>query len=99
VSDKIEWKPGDIGKSIKSPDIISLALVPIIALQKAGHLPDDIPLINPVSLYSGKGKCVEIFNNIVDHKKVAKRNGTSVEIVDPKIKECTCNNEGYPPII
>ena len=45
--------------------IFTLSLIPLITLQKAGLLNEKLEKINPISLYSSKGKCVQIFDNFI----------------------------------
>ncbi len=66
INENIEWKDGE-GKRIKRDDIIALSLVPLLALQEAKKLTSNLPKINSVSLYSSKGKCIEIFSSFFDH--------------------------------
>ena len=68
ICGKVTWKDNeDTGhqKPIKSQEIIALSLIPLITLQKAGLLNDKLPKINPISLYSSKGKCVQIFDDFI----------------------------------
>ena len=68
ISEKVTWKDNeDTGHKspIKSQEIIALSLVPLMTLQKAELLPEKLDKINPVSLYSSKGKCVQIFDNLI----------------------------------
>lgn len=80
INQKVEWKDNDVGKSIKSQDIIAMSLIPLYALQEAGKLPEGSPKINPVSIYSSKSSCVETYNAII--RAEYKRN-SSEEVSDP----------------
>ena len=61
ISENVEWKDGE-GKRIKRADIVVMSLIPLLALQEAKKLKPNVPQINPISLYSSKGKCVETFS-------------------------------------
>ena len=65
INKDIEWKDGE-GKRIKRDDVVALSLVPLLALQESGKLISNVPTINPISLYSSKGKCVETFSSFFD---------------------------------
>jgi hypothetical protein len=66
----IIWKTGEAGK-IPSQDVISLAVIPLLFLRQHSLLPDNSKSISKVSIYSGKGKCVEFFNDVLQNKKVS----------------------------
>jgi hypothetical protein len=87
VESKVEWKTNEPDKPIKAPDVIALSLIPMIVLQNEGRLPEDIQKINPVSIYSGKGLCVKIFNDIVKHPDVSekKNSGERIKIINPLV--------------
>lgn len=61
----IAWKDNEAGKCIKREDIVALALIPFIALQKRGML-DKINAINPSVIYNSKSQCVDIYSKIID---------------------------------
>lgn len=65
VREKVEWTTNEIGKSVRSADIAALALIPMYVLQNHQLLPDIIPQINLVNIYSSKAKCVQILNEIM----------------------------------
>lgn len=87
VESKIEWKTNEPDKSIKAADILALSLIPMIVLQNEKKLPTDIPKINPVSIYSGKGQCVKIFNDIIKHKGISEKENSSerIKLIDPLV--------------
>jgi hypothetical protein len=64
LASKVEWKTNELGKSIKSQDVIALSLIPFLALDKSEKI--KLPTINKVSLYSGKGSCIKTFNSIIE---------------------------------
>jgi len=79
VNAKVEWKPGDKDKTINSKDIVAMGLIPLIALQREGKLSDSSK-INPVNIYSSKGKCVDHLGEIIEKER--KKNGNH-DITDP----------------
>jgi hypothetical protein len=50
---------------------LSLASIPLLFLLENGLLPKDIGQLNPVSIYSQKGKCVDFFNVILAHDDIS----------------------------
>lgn len=74
----IIWKTGDKGK-IKSEDVISLATIPLLFLKNNNLLPDDIKGLSKISIYSQKGKCIDFFNEVMDHSEVSEeKNGKHI---------------------
>lgn len=76
IVDSITWKDNVTGKEedgvnkhIKREDIVALALIPFIALQRKGLLDASIPNINPSIIYNSKAKCIEIYSTIIEHYK------------------------------
>ena len=65
VKSNVEWKDGDGGR-IKRDDIVAMSLIPMLALQKASRLKPSCPQINQITIYSGKGKCVDTFSEIFE---------------------------------
>ncbi len=61
----IAWKDNEAGKRIKREDIVALALIPFIALQKRGML-EKINAINPSVIYNSKSQCVDIYSKIIE---------------------------------
>ena len=59
-----------------------------MTLQKAGLLNDKLPKINPISLYSSKGKCVQIFDDFIKLMNPANEEGR-----EPTGEEITKNLE------
>ena len=64
----IAWKDNEAGKRIKREDIVALALIPFIALQKRGML-KKINSINPSVIYNSKSQCVDIYSKIIEEYK------------------------------
>lgn len=65
INQKIEWKDNEFGNLIKSQDIIAMALIPFLAIQKEKAL-KGLPQINQVNLYSSKASCVKTLNKILE---------------------------------
>ena len=85
INENVTWKDNEVISSkrpIKTQDIIALTLIPLITLQKAGLLNKDLEKINPVSIYSSKSKCVQIFNNLIELESPADEDGS-----EPPYKE------------
>ena len=67
LKDQFEWKTNDGGR-IKVRDLVALAMIPLsIVSEKLAN-----EIINPVDIYSSKGKCVETFNQIFEDGNVSK---------------------------
>lgn len=64
ISSLVEWKANDSHKKYKAQEIVSLALIPFIAIQESGKL-NIREKISKVALYSSKGQCVKVFNDII----------------------------------
>jgi hypothetical protein len=84
INEKVEWKDNDVNEntSIKSQDIIAMSLVPLLALQRENKLPEGVPTINPVNIYSSKSKCVDIFNKLISIERDKSGNN---EVIDTYI--------------
>lgn len=62
----IIWRGGEQGK-IKSEDVIGMATIPLLFLHSKGLLPEGIKPVSKISIYSQKGKCVDFFNDVMEH--------------------------------
>ncbi len=65
IKEEIEWKDGE-GQRIKREDVVTMSLIPLLALQEAKALKEGVPTINPITFYSGKGKCVDTFSSFLE---------------------------------
>ncbi|MBR5674202.1 MAG: hypothetical protein IKW97_07355 [Muribaculaceae bacterium] len=66
----ISWKPGEDNGVIRVEDVISLATIPFMYLQKKGKLDSDIfGTLNKVSVYSQKGACIKFFGKVIMNEK------------------------------
>jgi hypothetical protein len=72
IGSRIEWKTND-GGEVKVRDLIALAWIPLSALE----LPDDLRHVRvpPKSIYSNKGDCVKMFDELMSHESVSKPTG------------------------
>jgi AIPR protein len=80
IKREVEWKTND-GGTIKSADVIALALVPLSVLSKA-EIGAEIAL---PKLYNSKQYCVETFRNTVTYKSNSVFCGQEVTIKSPLI--------------
>ena len=76
----IEWKTGE-GGHISPTDLAMLALIPLSLFSE-----DFGAKINPTTLYSSKGRCLELYENILKDPEVSKLNGKNYEIFNPKVE-------------
>lgn len=73
----IVWKTNESG-SIKSEDVISWAILPLLQLQD-NNLLISTPKLNKVSIYSSKTKCVQAFGEIISFDSYStEENGKTV---------------------
>ncbi|UYG03538.1 hypothetical protein OCT51_20565 [Halomonas sp. LR3S48] len=83
----VEWKANDGGR-VKSRDLVALALVPIsqIPVAELGKQEKDAPhsrvLKGPQMIFSSKGLCVSLFNDIVRYDGVSAKVPEKGEIVE-----------------
>ena len=72
IASRMEWKTND-GGDIKVRDLIALAWIPLSALE----LPDHLRHIRvpPKSIYSNKGDCVKMFDELMSDATVSKPTG------------------------
>jgi len=69
IRGQIEWRTNDGGR-IKARDIVAMSMIPLsLIVERITEIK-----INPVDIYSSKGKCVKVFNEIYKHKNVSKKN-------------------------
>lgn len=79
------WKTGMPGK-IKVENVVSIASLLFISLQEKSLLPPSISTLNPVSIYSGSGKCVDFFGEVIRHQDVSVKDGDKYVITNPRVK-------------
>jgi hypothetical protein len=79
------WKAGETGK-IKSEDVISLATIPLIYLNSQNLLPEDIKVLNKISVYSQKSKCVDYFNLLMSHNEISNEVNGKYELENKFVK-------------
>lgn len=84
IANDIEWK-ANAGGRLKARDLIALSLIPLSVL------PDDLPTVavrkNPTIIFSQKGQCVALFDELLDSDGVTESvKGDIVEITHPGVK-------------
>lgn len=81
ISDNVEWKTNDKG-TIKSADIIALALIPL------SQLPNEVRRIdvNLAKIYNSKQYCVETFREILEGDGNGLWKGQTYELTNSLIK-------------
>jgi hypothetical protein len=82
IKEQVEWRTNDGGR-IKARDIIAMSMIPLSLIVE--ELTEGKSKINPVDIYSSKGKCVKFFNEIYKHKNVSMKNKDGTQkAVNPK---------------
>jgi hypothetical protein len=94
IVNEVEWKAHSGGR-IKVQDIVSLSLIPLIFLQQEGLLPNDLPKMNPIILYSSKTKCVEYFVKMMKHEELVDKNN---EIINPLFESALSLMQDIPKL-
>ncbi len=67
LKEQFEWRAYDGGR-IKARDLVALTMIPLSLISE--KLANET--INPVDIYSSKGKCVQTFNQIFEHDNISK---------------------------
>jgi hypothetical protein len=72
IARRVEWKTND-GGDIKVRDLIALAWIPLSVIQ----MPDGLQHIRvaPQNIYTNKGECVKLFDELMSHEQVSRRVG------------------------
>lgn len=92
---QVEWKSNDGGR-IKVRDLLALALIP---LSKLGRESTDQIKRNPTIIFSSKGQCVKIYDQLMAEENVAAEvKGNIVEIVDPAVKSALAMMKDLPAL-
>jgi hypothetical protein len=68
IASRIEWKTNMGGSDIKVRDIIALSWIPLSKLP----LPKGIKTPLPQHIYSSKGECIRLFDDLMSHAEVSK---------------------------
>jgi hypothetical protein len=68
IASRIEWKSNMAGGDIKVRDIIALSWIPLSKLP----LPKGIKAPSPQHIYSSKGECAKLFDDLMGHVEVSK---------------------------
>ncbi len=72
IGSRVEWKTND-GGEIKVRDLIALAWIPLSVLELPEHLRH--VRVPPKSIYSNKGDCVKMFDELMSDESVSKPTG------------------------
>lgn len=84
ISAAVEWKANQGGR-IKARDLVALCLIPLSRLP--GDLPTRQVAASPTIVFSQKGQCVALFNELIERADVAERvKGDIVEIKHPGVR-------------
>lgn len=84
VQKQVEWKTNEGGR-LKSRELVALSLIPLSKLYFESL---NSVRKNPTVLFSSKGQCVEIYNNLTKEEGVARKqqaSGEVLEIIDPGV--------------
>jgi hypothetical protein len=82
---RVIWKTGESG-NIKAEDVISVACLPLLFLQDNDLLPSGSKLLSKVSIYSQKSRCVDFFNELMEHESISKMINGKYVITDSYVK-------------
>lgn len=83
--DDVIWKTNELGR-YKVEDIVSVSSLLFIFLQEKGLLPNNINILNPISIYSGKSRCVDFFGDIMRHPDISEKVGDKYELRSTLVK-------------
>lgn len=91
LASEVEWKANDGGR-VKSRDLVALSLIPLSVLPSTafdgGDSPSEKIANSPTMIFSSKGLCVTLYNEIVKHKGVSspiRGKGEIVQVVHPGV--------------
>ena len=82
--DQVIWKTGMPGK-IKVESVVSLASLLLLSLQEKNLLPPSLSTLNPVSIYSSSGRCVDFFGEVIRHPDVSEKRGDQYVITNQRV--------------
>jgi len=92
---EVEWKANDGGR-LKVRELVALSLIP---LSKLGFKSLDTVRRSPSVIFSSKGQCVSIYNDLMEEKNVvAGIKGDIVDIVDPGVKSALALMKDLPAL-
>ena len=66
IQERVEWKT-NAGGDIKARDLVALAWIPLSVLDL-----DGAPSVAPQSIYSNKGECVKLYDDLMSAENVSK---------------------------
>jgi hypothetical protein len=68
IASRIEWKSNMAGGDVKVRDIVALSWIPLSKLP----LPKGVKAPSPQHIYSSKGECAKLFDDLMGHTEVSK---------------------------
>ncbi len=85
LRDQVEWKTNDGGR-IKVRELVSLALIPISKLDGTKYPPAAKVASSPNIIFSSKGQCVSLFNDLLEVDGVTtKVKGDIIKVEDESV--------------
>lgn len=104
LASDVEWKSNDGGR-IKSRDLVALGLIPLSVLSAeafdGGPAPTAKIASSPTMIFSSKGLCVTLYNEILRHEGVTlpiKGKGEIVEVVHDGVKSALAMMKDMPKL-
>ena len=98
LRNEVEWKTNDGGR-IKVRELVSLALIPISKLDQEKYPPAKKVFDSPNIIFSSKGQCVSLFNDLLDVEGVtSKAKGDIIEISDETVCSAVALMKDFPAL-
>ena len=82
ISGQVEWKTNSGGR-LRVREIVALATIP---LSKVTSKVPELKQISPVMIYSSKGQCLKVFEELMQNDEVTTPRGSVRELHHPEIK-------------
>lgn len=94
IAKLVEWKTND-GGTIKVRDIVALSWIPLSVIELPGGIG-----VAPSQLYSSKGKCVEVFNELMSSPEISQSAGSdyTYELHNPLVESAFALLEDMPKL-
>jgi hypothetical protein len=105
LASDVEWKANDGGR-IKSRDLVALSLIPLSVLPESAFqgdepAPNSKIVSSPTMIFSSKGNCVTLYNDIVRHPGVSapiQGKGEIIEVVHEGVKSAFAMMKDMPKL-
>lgn len=107
LASAVEWKANDGGR-VKSRDLVALSLIPLSVLpaaefeiEEGDKAPNAKVVSNPTMIFSSKGQCVLMYNEIVGRKDVSnpiKGKGEIIEVVHGGVQSALAMMKDMPKL-